>query len=222
MQTVLALCLLSTAAALNIGVPASARKSAPSPVNGWVPDQTKFAYGLPGTLSPVPEFDPLGFASRATVDEMKRYREAEVTHGRVAMLAVVGFLVQESTFHPFFGLSGVESPAIRQLDYVREASPSFFEYLAVTIGICEVARAQIGWVSPSTTTGETLFKLREDYYPGDVGFDPLGLKPKDTAEFEVMQTKELQHGRLAMLGIAGFVAQELVNGQTIYETLGLQ
>ena len=26
---------------------------------------------------------------------MKRYREAEITHGRVAMLATVGFLVAE-------------------------------------------------------------------------------------------------------------------------------
>ena len=60
-----------------------------------------------------------------------------------------------------------------------------------------------------------------DYYPGDVGFDPLGLKPEDPAEFEVMQTKELQNGRLAMLGIAGFVAQELVNGKEILVNAGL-
>merc|ERR1719258_1721 len=134
-------------------------------LNGWVPDESKFAYGLPGTLAPVPDFDPLGFAERATLDEMKRYREAEVTHGRVAMLAAIGFLVQETDFHPFFGLAGIDGPAIRHLDYVREASPTFFEFLAVVIGICETARAQIGWVSPSSTSSDTLFKLLDSYYP---------------------------------------------------------
>ena len=49
--------------------------------------------------------------------------------------------------------------------------------------------------------------LNEDYYPGDVGFDPLGLKPTDPAEFAEMQTKELQHCRLAMLAFGGMVTQ---------------
>jgi hypothetical protein len=41
----------------------------------------------------------------------------------------------------------------------------------------------------------------------------LTLKP-DAAEFKEISTKELQNGRLAiMLGIAGMVAQELVNGK---------
>ena len=35
-----------------------------------------------------------------------------------------------------------------------------------------------------------------------------------------MSTKELQHGRLAMLGIAGIVAQELVNGKEIFVNAG--
>ena len=64
--------------------------------------------------------------------------------------------------------------------------------------------------------------LNEDYYPGDVGFDPLGLKPTDADEFAEMATKELQHGRLAMLAAAGFLAQELVNGKTIAATLADQ
>ena len=41
------------------------------------------------------------------------------------------------------------------------------------------------------------------------------LKPTDAAEFAEMQTKELQNGRLAMLAIAGFVAQEAVGGETV-------
>ena len=66
--------------------------------------------------------------------------------------------------------------------------------------------------------GAELWTLRDSYYPGDVGFDPLGLKPTDPKEFAEMQTKELQNGRLAMLGVAGMCAQELVNHKTIMET----
>eukprot|EP00967_Tisochrysis_lutea_P159355 scaffold330069_cov72-Tisochrysis_lutea.AAC.1 len=57
-------------------------------------------------------------------------------------------------------------------------------------------------------------RLRDDYYPGDLGFDPLGLKPEDPAEFRTMQERELSHGRLAMLAAAGFMAQEAVSGKT--------
>ena len=52
------------------------------------------------------------------------------------------------------------------------------------------------------------------------GFDPLGIRPKDPEEFDIMYTKELQNGRLAMLGVAGIVAQELVNGKGILDNLG--
>jgi light-harvesting complex I chlorophyll a/b binding protein 1 len=50
-------------------------------------------------------------------------------------------------------------------------------------------------------------------------FDPLGLKPTDPDAFIDKQNKELNNGRLAMLGISGMIAQELVNGQKIVETL---
>ncbi len=43
---------------------------------------------IPGALAPVGLFDPLGFAAKADEATLKRYREAELTHGRVAMLAV--------------------------------------------------------------------------------------------------------------------------------------
>lgn len=57
------------------------------------------------------------------------------------------------------------------------------------------------------------------YFPGDIGFDPLGLKPSDPDEFYELSTKELQNGRLAMLAAMGFIAQELVNQQQILPNL---
>jgi len=157
-----------------------------------------------------------GFSKDCALDQMKLYREAEVTHGRVAMLATLGFLVGES-FHPLFGLDGKEILAIDSLTEVRQVFPAFFEILVILIGAIELSRAQEGWVPPSArgSGGNEGDFLNVDYYPGDIGFDPLGLKPTDAEEFAAMQTKELQNGRLAMLAIAGFVAQELVDHKPI-------
>lgn len=192
-------------------------------LNGWVADDSKFCFGLPGSISPVKDFDPFGFAERADLVQMKNYRESEVTHGRVAMLAILGFLVTEQPieFHPLFqtGYKDI-GPAIRHLDEVRAAAPAFFEILAVAIGACELYRALKGWEFP-TNVSEKGTVLKEDYYPGDIGFDLFGLKPEDPEEFAKMQTKELQNGRLAMLGVAGIVAQELINGKEIFVNLGI-
>merc|ERR1712151_753832 len=92
--------------------------------------------------------------------------------------------------------------------------------LALAIGNRELERALTGWEKPSVAgEGGTLALLRDDYYPGDIGFDPLGLKPSDPAEFAEMQTKELQHGRLAMLAAAGMIVQELITNEPLFVTL---
>jgi len=192
-----------------------------SDLNGWVPDESEFAFGLPGALDPVGNFDPLGIAENTDLIQMKTYREAETTHGRVAMLAVIGFLITESpvSFHPLFNTASRDiGPAIRHLDEVRSSAPFFFEVLAVVIGAAEVGRSLKGWETPGNEEKKI---LKDEYYPGDIGFDPLGLKPDTFEEFSEMSTKELQHGRLAMLGISGIVAQELVNGKEIFVNFGL-
>lgn len=61
----------------------------------WTPNEKEFAYGLPGSIDPIPDFDPFGFAERADLEKMKNYREAELQHGRAAMLGALGILVTE-------------------------------------------------------------------------------------------------------------------------------
>ena len=63
--------------------------------------QEGFCLDLPGALAPMGQWDPAGFTSQASDNDIRRYREAETQHGRVAMLAVIGFLVAES-WHPLF------------------------------------------------------------------------------------------------------------------------
>jgi len=176
-----------------------------------------FCYGLPGAIAPVGEFDPLGFSKGADVLEVNRLREAELTHGRVGMLAAAGFLVQEK-FHPLFSADG--GPAIEQ---IPKLPAGFIVALTMIITASESLRISKGFAPPTETnlkdaraggTSQSFQRMRDDYIPGDLGFDPLGLKPEDPVEFRIMQEKELSHGRLGMIAAAGFLAQEAVTGQT--------
>ena len=58
-------------------------------------DAGKFCYGLPGSIAPFENFDPAGFLKGKSDLEVYSYREAELMHGRVGMLASFGFIVQE-------------------------------------------------------------------------------------------------------------------------------
>merc|ERR1712037_544487 len=170
---------------------------------------------MPGALPPVGFFDPLGFAEKADEGTLKRYREAEVTHGRVAMLAVIGFLVGEAVEGSSFLFDAqITGPAITHFTQVPDGWDAL---IVILIGAAEAQRAQIGWVDPADSRYDQPGMLREDYYPGDIGFDPLGIRPQDPAELDDMITKELQNGRLAMLAAAGFLAQEAVDGKGILE-----
>merc|ERR1712115_98555 len=172
---------------------------------------------IPGALPPVGLFDPLGLAEKAHEATLLRYREAEVTHGRVAMLATIGFLVGEKVEGSSFLFdASIKGPAITHLAQVPTI---FWGLLLIAIASAELYRAQVAFVSPADVPTGQQGLMRDDHYPGDIGFDPLGLKPEDPAEFDIMATKELQHGRLAMLAAAGFMAQELVDGKGIIEHL---
>merc|ERR1711906_83094 len=183
-------------------------------LNGWSADVALPCYGLPGATSPLGFFDPIGFSRDADLNTVKRYREAEVLHGRVAMMATIGYLISESTPTIAYGMDVHHAIAS---DQIPEVPGTVLFPFFLAINIAEALRASKGWVEPGLGP---LFSLRESYYPGDLGFDPLGFKPEDPQEFANMQTKEINNGRLAMIAAAGFCAQELVNGKGILENLG--
>jgi len=211
----MALSLLPSA--LSFTAPATAFRSG-SPSMSVLKGQP-FCKGLPGAISPLGEFDPLGFSNDVDVLEVNRLREAELAHGRVGMLAAAGFLVQEK-FHPLFGADG--GPAINQIPALP---PVLWFGLTVAIAAAETLRIQKGWANPYDTEPTARFtnfpsedsnfqQLKPDYVPGDLGFDPLGLAPDDADDFRAMQEKELSNGRLGMIAAAGFLAQEAVTGST--------
>jgi hypothetical protein len=135
------------------------------------------------------------------VFDLRVLREAELKHGRFAMLAVLGFIVQEFYTFPFF-------PHMAPVDA--------HDY-CVTAGC---GSQVIFWISFVELFGvvalfETLQGKRE---PGDFAFDPLGLA-KSEEILEKYRLAEIKHARLAMIAIGGFIHQYWVTKQTVFEQL---
>merc|ERR1719473_192906 len=55
-----------------------------------------------GQVAPLGFFDPAGLSTDISEGRLLFYREAEIKHGRICMLAVLGTLVGEQ-FHPLLG-----------------------------------------------------------------------------------------------------------------------
>ena len=140
-------------------------------------------------------------------------------HGRVAMVAFLGIMVAES-FNPLFE-GKITGPAIYQYQQAEDLVSFFSVQALFGTALVELTNIARGWESNSevATRGGAIAQLKKNYVNGDIGFDPLGLKPSDPAELATLQTKELNNGRLAMLAVAGIIAQEAVNGKGVLENL---
>lgn len=177
---------------------------------------------LDGTMLGDIGFDPLGLSN---LWDLNWLRAAEIKHGRVGMLAALGFLVQEG-----YRLPGPASnpelfaAAKTPIEALSTAPPLG---LAQIVGICFLIELT---TSGSLLNTQSVFeddpnaKLNPvEGTPGDLGWDPLGLAANGVNADYAMA--ELKHGRLGMLGAAGMLAGTLVSGKSIaeqtYDWLGL-
>merc|ERR1719353_1479263 len=186
---------------------------APAPFDG-----VAYAKSLPGVTGPMGFFDPLGFCSADDVTEgkIRFYREVELKHGRVGMLAALGFVVGEN-FHPLFG-GDIDVPAY--LAFQQTPLQTFWPTVVFAIALPEIFsvfsfKTLALFAQKGGEVGNP-WEIRSDFESGDLGFDPLGLKPTDPEELKEMQTKELQNGRLAMIAAAGMIVQELQTGEKLF------
>ena len=135
--------------------------------------------------------------------------------GCARRLASIGFLVAEQ-FHPLWG-GKIDVPSV--VAYQETPLQTFWPAVVFFIAGFEVFSV-FTFVNPASRmedgTPAQPWTIRSDHTPGDLGFDPLGLKPTDPAELAEMQTKELNNGRLAMIGAAGMIAQELASGEKLF------
>jgi len=149
-------------------------------------------------------FDPLGFAK--TKEDLMNFREAEVKHGRLAMLAAAGWPISEladKAIAKDFGLTPIIDATDRAPSILNgglgKISPIYW------VG-CILAAAAIDQYGIARSKQNL-----PGYFPGNLGFDPLGLYPEDEAGQQRMQLAEIKHGRLAMIAIFAFAMQEFVS-----------
>ena len=182
MKSVLALALVGSAAAFTPSTSPRAT-TATNAIGGMVggegPEPMPFRWD--GSKSSV-DFDPVGFSERAP-EWLSWFREAELKHGRQAMLATVGLVVPE-----FFRIPGEQ--------FSFEAVPNVLD---AHDALLDTSMKQILlWVSlAEVMTLGALSNMNEfDRAPGDFGFDPMGLFPTDPAKQDEMRLKELKNGRM--------------------------
>ncbi|KAL9138895.1 Light-harvesting complex [Amphidinium carterae] len=158
-------------------------------------------------------FDPAGFAKNKRL--LPWYREAELAHGRVCMLAVLGINVQAAGFkiEPFV----TRYPTSSEDPLTAATQVPFIGWLQIVavIGLSELWRYE-----------NVISKYGSGVKPGDLGWNPQapvkGTRPKwfgptfeakyTQEEFELMQLRELKHGRLAMVGFFFTILQNAADG----------
>jgi hypothetical protein len=169
---------------------------------------------LDGTLPGDAGFDPAGLSNNPPAffgGNIKWYREAELVHSRVAMLAVIGFLTP-SYFHFPGGAIGVAPDAFAELNPFKALST------VPEAGLWQIATAIFG-----IELVRVKRIIKGDKAPGDLGlgqtgFNPFGFKYSPEEYFE-KQVQEIKHGRLAMFGALGMILQARTSGVGVVQQL---
>mmetsp|Transcript_67870 Transcript_67870/g.150417 ORF Transcript_67870/g.150417 Transcript_67870/m.150417 type:complete len:494 (-) Transcript_67870:108-1589(-) len=154
------------------------------------PTQRRVARKVVGVCMPLTDkFDPLDLGN--TEAKMERYTAVEIKHGRVSMIAVVGYIMPE-----IFRFPGCEE---------TKHGLAAFESIPLE-----------GWIQLLALVGahEVLVKPRE----GGLGSQDFGLGTElldgiDDAELERKLTSERNNGRLAMIAILGLMWQDGTFGE---------
>jgi hypothetical protein len=127
-----------------------------------------------GVIAPTGFFDPLGLSTNIDQETFDQYRTAELKHGRVAQLAVIGYVTAE-----VFRWPGEIAPGLAFKD--------------IPNGVAAIdAIPSLGWA-------QMIFFIGAVDYWGFLGDFDAGKPDLPDDELEKRKLNELQHGRLAML-----------------------
>eukprot|EP00594_Rhizosolenia_setigera_P007563 CAMPEP_0178953572 /NCGR_PEP_ID=MMETSP0789-20121207/8493_1 /TAXON_ID=3005 /ORGANISM="Rhizosolenia setigera, Strain CCMP 1694" /LENGTH=245 /DNA_ID=CAMNT_0020634845 /DNA_START=39 /DNA_END=776 /DNA_ORIENTATION=- len=176
-------------------------------------------------LNPIVKFyDPLdlsgqNFWGKSEEETIGFLREAEVKHGRVAMFAFVGYIVHANgiTWPWAMTMDGTPFPAVSSAPEAWDAIPEAAKLQIVAfVGFLEFWRevASEKHYMKGGKIGE-FPAFDPKFIPGGALnlYDPFGWSANRSEEDKAKgRIKEINNGRLAMLGIFGFLSEQTIPG----------
>jgi len=169
-------------------------------------------------------FDPLGLGSE---DTFVPFREAEIKHGRLAMLAAIAWPLQE-IFHPIltdvFRANGVNARDL--LQETAGKSPSLLNggleqwevVPTLAVAVYMASFLELKDVRSRKANGLKFNEFSKEAIPGDLSFDPLKITSGLTREEKIdFLEKELLNGRVAMMAVLLYVLEETAFGLPVVQ-----
>ncbi|EGB03955.1 putative plastid light harvesting protein isoform 58 [Aureococcus anophagefferens] len=153
--------------------------------------------GAEGGLGVPYAFDPMNFAGKYP-GMVPWFREAELKHGRMCMLASIGMVVPAIVRVPGEQFQGTYTGWEAHDRLVASGS---LGQILLFVGLAET----LGGIPAVVAT------MKGERAPGDFEFGAT-FKPTDEKELKRKQLAELKNGRLAMLAFSGQVTQAVLTG----------